>query len=40
MPLNHEDDTNNEDEGMIGKLVNVARNNHKESQARFEDCQA
>ena len=32
MPLSFEDDTNNEDEGMIGKIVNVARTNHKENQ--------
>ena len=32
MPMSFEDDTNNEDEGMIGKIVNVARNNHKENQ--------
>ena len=32
MPLSFEDETNNEDEGMIGKIVNVTRNNHKENQ--------
>ena len=32
MPLSYEDETNNEDEGMIGKIVNVARTNHKENQ--------
>ena len=27
MPLNFEDDTNNEDEGMIGKILNDSRKN-------------
>ena len=37
MPLSFEDDTNNEDEGMIGKIVNVAKNNHKENQKAIEE---
>ena len=32
MPLSFEDETNIEDEGMIGKILNVVRNNHKENQ--------
>ena len=39
MPLNYEEDTNNEDEGMIGKLVNVARTNHRDSQAKIDENQ-
>ena len=40
MPLSYEDETNIEDEGMIGKIVNVARNNHKENQKAIEDAHA
>ena len=29
MPLKKNDDTSNEEEGMIGKLLNVARINHQ-----------
>ena len=38
MPLSFEDDTNNEDEGMIGKILNVVRNNHKENQEKALDA--
>ena len=31
MPLNYEDDANVEDEGMIGKILNDARKNQKET---------
>ena len=37
MPLNYEDDTNNEDEGMIGKVLNDARKNQKETSEKIEE---
>ena len=37
MPLSYEDDANNEEEGMIGKILNSARTNHKETEIRFEN---
>ena len=36
IPLSYEDDTNNEDEGMVGKILNVARAHHKENQATIQ----
>ena len=39
IPLSYEDDTNNEDEGMIGKILNVARAHHKENQKEMKDAQ-
>ena len=36
MPLSYEDETNIEDEGMIGKIVNVARMHHKDAQENQE----
>ena len=40
MPLSYEDDGNNEDEGIIGKILNSTRANHKEVTTKFEDVQA
>ena len=40
MPLGLEEDTNNEDEGMIGKILSVARANHKEVNTKIEEAQA
>ena len=40
VPLSYEDDTNNEEEGMIGKILNSARTNHKENEIRFENTRA
>ena len=37
MPLNYEDDTNNEDEGMIEKVLNDARKNQKEILKKIEE---
>ena len=31
MPFDHDDDANNEEEGMLGKLSNTAKINHKEN---------
>ena len=37
MPLSKEDEINNEEEGMIGKLLNVARKNHDQIQSRIDE---
>ena len=37
MPLNYEDDANVEDEGMIGKVLNDARKNQKETITKMDD---
>ena len=36
MPLNFEDDSNIEDEGMIGKVLNDARKNQKDTNERLD----
>ena len=38
IPLSYEDETNNEEEGMVGKILNVARTHHKESQKEIQDA--
>ena len=35
MPLSYEDETNNEDEGMIGKILNDSRKNQKDITEKF-----
>ena len=39
MPLNYEEDVDNEDEGMIGKILNDSRKNQKEITEKFEKNQ-
>ena len=39
MPLNYEEDVDNEDEGMIGKILNDSRKNQKEITEKFEKTQ-
>ena len=39
VPLSLEEDTNNEDEGMIGKILHAARVNQKEVNTRFDENQ-
>ena len=39
MPLSYEDDTKNEDEGMIGKILNVVRTNHKDADSKIDAMQ-
>ena len=39
MPLNYEEDVDNEDEGMIGKILNDSRKNQKEITEKFEENQ-
>lgn len=40
MPLNLQDDTINEDEGMIGKIVHAAKMNHSVIKTILEENQA
>ena len=40
MALNFEDDIDNEQEGMIGKILSVARANHEIANQRFDKNQA
>ena len=37
MPLNYEDGTNVDDEGMIGKVLNDARKNQKETTEKISE---
>ena len=37
MPLSYEDDANNEDEGMIGKILHATRSDFKEVSKKFEN---
>ena len=36
MPLSYEDDANNEDEGMIGKILHATRSDFKEVSKNAE----
>ena len=37
MPLSFEDDTNNDDEGMIGKILKIVRAVNKENQTGIQE---
>ena len=36
MPISLLDDTNNEDEGMTGKILHAVRNNHREISNKID----